>query len=258
MNAELEPIGARGTSGAALERISEAIRQGEFMPGDRLPSERVLAQQLQVSRQTVRKAIQALVEAGVVEVLSGQGARSGARVRSNFVPLDVDRATMPMPNVGDVADVLEARRMFEPRVAVLAGFLMTNEDYDRIAEVLELQRAATTLHGIRQLDIRFHLAIAQAAHNQTIVEVMHTMMRRLDIARHVVTLDEADEACATIDIHERTLAALASRDQSRIEATMDEHLRMMEVAWERATGRALPRAVPSFLLRPPEAEPLGL
>lgn len=248
MTTELDPVGTRGATGAALERIAEAIRQGDFGPGDRLPSERALAQQLQVSRQTVRKAIHALAAAGVVEVVSGQGAHSGARVTTNYVPPDLDGGRQPPPNLGEIAGVLEARRMFEPRVAVLSGYLMTHEDYDRIAEVLEQQRRATTLDGIRQLDVPFHIAIAQATHNQTIVEVISTLMRHLDIARDVVTMDETDEARATIEIHERTLAAIASRDPRRIEATMDEHLRMMESAWEHATGRPLPRAVPDFLL----------
>lgn len=246
MSVEFEPIGSRGTAGAATERIAAAIRQGRFRVGDRLPSERDLAQQMGVSRQTIRKAIHALADAGVLEILSGKGPRSGARVASDVVPLELGHRMAP-PNIGEIAGVLEARRLFEPRVAVLAGFLMNDQDYQAIHEVLELQRNAPDLEGVRDLDIRFHLAIARATHNRTVVVLMQALMEQLNVARDVVPLD-SEEALLTIAIHERTLEAIASRDQERIEAVMDEHLAMMEAAWQQASGRALPRTVPDFLL----------
>jgi GntR family transcriptional repressor for pyruvate dehydrogenase complex len=248
MAVDLQPIGARGTAGAVLGQLADAIRRGDFATGDTLPSERDLAGQLGVSRQTVRKAVRSLADADVVELITGQGARSGARVKTSFVPLELDRVPRAAPSIGEVAEILEARRLFEPRVAVLAGFMLTAEDYDRIADVIALQRRETTLDGIRKLDIRFHLAVAAATHNGAIVTLMQTLMSQIDIARNVVTLDESSEARDTIDIHERTLKAIASRNQASIETIMDEHMRMLEQAWEDASGHALPRVVPSFLL----------
>jgi len=59
---------------------------------------------------------------------------------------------------------------------------------------------------------------------------------------------EPGEAERAIDIHERTLAAVMSRDLEAIERVMDEHLAILERAWARESGRALPREVPDFLL----------
>lgn len=252
MTISFQPVDARGTTGAVIQRLVAVIRDGHLRVGDRLPSERELAAQLQVSRQTVRKAVHALVEAGVVEVRSGQGARSGAHVRSDVLPPELVGTPVALPNVGEVGSVLEARRMFEPRVAVLAGFLMTDADYHAMRAVIVAQEGAVDdLDQVRRLDSRFHMAIAHATHNPTVVALMQTLMERLDIARFVVPVD-ADEAHETLSIHARTLEAIASRDHRRIEQTMDEHLRQMEVAWERFTGRALPRSVPDFLLAPPQ------
>ncbi len=248
MSVDLQPIGARGTTGAVLGQLADAIRRGDLRVGDSLPSERDLAAQLGVSRQTVRKAVRSLVEADVLEMISGQGARSGARLKTTFVPLYLDRTPRAAPSIGEIAEILEARRLLEPRVAVLAGFMHDANDYDRIEAVIALQRQETTLAGIRQLDIRFHLAVAAATHNGAIIALMQTMMGQIDVARDVVTLDERSEARETLDMNERTLRAIASRDQASIEAVMDEHLRMLETAWEHSSGRALPRVVPSFLL----------
>ena len=241
MAANFQPLETQGTTDAVLRRIAAAISQGHFMPSDRLPSERDLAAQLGVSRQTARNAVRVLAEAGVVTVISGQGAGSGARVLSNYVPLDLVGADRPQPDFREVASVLEARRLLEPNVAVLAGFKMIDEDYDAMHEVIELQKAASDLEGIRSLDIRFHLAIAAAAHNRVITALMQDLMQRLDVARHVVSVDSETEARETIDIHERTLEAILSRDSERTERVMDEHLGMLEDAWELASSRALPR-----------------
>lgn len=241
MATNFEPLETQGTTGVVVRRIAGAISQGHFVPGDRLPSERDLASQLAVSRQTARNAIKALVDAGVVTVISGQGAGSGARVLSNYVPLYLVGGDRPQPDFREVASVLEARRMIEPNVAVLAGFKMIDEDYDAMREVIELQKAAPDLEGNRSLDIRFHLAIAAAAHNPVITALMQDLMQRLDVARHVVSVNSKTEARATIDIHERTLEAILSRDPERIEQVMDEHLSMLEDAWELASSRTLPR-----------------
>lgn len=244
MATTFEPLQSQGTTEVVVQRIAATISQGLFTVGERLPSERRLAAQFGVSRQTARSAMRALVTAGVVEVVSGQGAGSGARIVSNDVPLQLFGGNREQPDFREVASVLEARRMIEPNVAVLAGYRMIDEDYEAMREVIELQRAAPDLEGIRNLDIRFHLAIAAAAHNRVITAQMQSLMQQLDIARHVVSMDSETEARATIEMHERTLEAILSRDPNRIERVMDEHLRMMEDAWEQASSREFPRYFP--------------
>jgi DNA-binding FadR family transcriptional regulator len=236
------PLGERGTTGAVVQRIASAIRSGHLAVGERLPSERALAAQLGVSRQTVRKAIRELVEAEILELRSGRGAH----VMSDVVPLTLPGAATGPPEVGEISGILEARRLFEPRVAVLAGFLMTDRDYAAMAEVIDEQRGAD-VETVRRLDLRFHLLIAQATHNPTVVALMQALLERLDVVRYIVPTAPG-EAPETVRMHELTLEAIASRDHARIEATMDEHLRLMESAWESFSGRALPREVPDFLV----------
>jgi DNA-binding FadR family transcriptional regulator len=88
--------------------------------------------------------------------------------------------------------------------------------------------------------------IARASGNSTIVSLMRTLLRRLEIARDLA-LHEPPTASWVIDIHQRTLAAIRSADHERIEHVMDEHLAAMEKAWERATDRVLVRPIPDFL-----------
>jgi GntR family transcriptional repressor for pyruvate dehydrogenase complex len=238
--------GGRGSVQDVVASLSESIRRGDLRFGDRLPAERTLAARLDVSRTTLRKGIRVLADAGVLEIQSGAGRRSGSVVRSELVPAELLRpATMP---IGEISDVLQARRLFEPRVAQLAGFAATEEDLAEIARVLDQQREAAArgdIAGVRGLDPSFHLAIARATHNETVVALMQTLLQRLNLPRQPSVAE--GEAEWTIEIHSRTLAAIAGRDPYRIEVTMDEHLGMLERSWQLDHGRDLPREVPDFL-----------
>jgi DNA-binding FadR family transcriptional regulator len=236
----------RGTVPQVVERIVEPIRLGRLRYGDRLPSERALAQQLGVSRETVRKAVRTLSEAGVVEVTSGKGSMSGIHVRSDLIPPELLHGPARVP-IGEISGVLEARRLFEPRVAQLAGLLATEEDFAALQEIIDTQRElADDPQRVRELDAPFHLALARATHNATVVALMQTLFQRLEVAKRFAI--EPGEAERAIEIHERTLSALMGRDPGAIEVAMDEHLSILERAWERESGRALPRSVPAFLL----------
>jgi GntR family transcriptional regulator, transcriptional repressor for pyruvate dehydrogenase complex len=243
-----QPLEARGTVPQVVESIVEPIRLGRLRVGDRLPSERTLAQQLRVSRETVRKAVRTLVDAGVLEVTSGKGSMSGIHVRSDLIPPELLQGAARVP-IGEISGVLEARRVFEPRVAQLAGLLATEEDFAALEEIIEAQRqVAGDPQRVRDLDAPFHLALARATHNATVVALMQTLFQRLEVAKRFEI--EPGEAERAIEIHERTLAALMSRKLDAIEVAMNEHLSILERAWECESGRALPRRVPAFLLPP--------
>jgi GntR family transcriptional repressor for pyruvate dehydrogenase complex len=243
---EFQQIEARGTVRQVVELIAEPIRLGRLRFGDRLPSERTLAQQLGVSRETVRKAVRALVEGGVLEVTSGRGPLSGIHVRSDLIPPELLSRPATLP-IGEISGVLESRRLFEPRVAQLAGLLANEDDFAALQQVVDLQRAqADDPQRVRDLDAPFHLALARATHNATVVALMQTLFQRLEVAKRFGI--EPGETERAIEIHERTLRALLTRDPEVIDRVMDAHLSILERAWERESGRALPRTVPDFLL----------
>jgi GntR family transcriptional regulator, transcriptional repressor for pyruvate dehydrogenase complex len=243
---EFKQVEARGTVGQVVELIAEPIRLGRLRFGDRLPSERTLAAQLGVSRETVRKAVRTLADAGVLEITSGRGSQSGVHVRSDLIPPELQHGPADLP-IGEISGVLESRRLFEPRVAQLAALLATEDDFAGMQTVIDAQgEFVDSPQRVRDLDAPFHLALARATHNATVVALMQTLFQRLDVAKHIAI--EPGEAPRAIEIHERTLAALMSRDLDAIERVMDAHLSILERAWERESGRGLPRKVPDFLL----------
>lgn len=250
-DAAFTPVAPRRTFEGAVEQIAERVRLGELAAGDRLPSERDLAAAMQISRPTLREAVRVLADAGVLTVRPGSAG--GTFVASDYVPIELLRSKSDL-RLGEVAGVLEARRLIEPRVAQLAAVNAREEDFAHLARLIEAQKALldegdVLAHEDRflQLDTQFHVRIARATGNSTIVSLMRTLLRRLEIARDLA-LHEPPTAPWVIDIHEQTLAAIRSADHDRIEQVMDEHLSAMERAWERATDRQLVRPIPDFML----------
>lgn len=250
MTGAFEPVATRRTFEEAVEQIAEKIKTGDVTPGDRLPSERDLASQMRISRPTVREAVKVLAEAGVLEVRRGQSG--GIFVRSELVPRDLLRTQWEI-RVSEVSGVLEARRLLEPRVAQLAAVHASDDDFSAMRATIDRQRelakeADFLAHEdlFLQLDLKFHLVIARATGNSTVVSLMRSLFRRLEIARdmalHAETIPDW-----VIDVHERTLDAIRAADFGAIDTVMDEHLAQLEQVWERETGRGLVRPLPDFL-----------
>lgn len=245
------PVQTRRTFEEAAEQIADKVRLGELHVGDKLPGERALATQMQISRPTLREAVKVLVDAGVLAVRRGPGG--GMFVATDVVPIELVRQRSVL-RLGEVVEVLEARRMLEPRVAQLAAVRATDADVaalqrsiDAMRELVDAGQALKREDRFLQLDVQFHLCLARAAANPTVEELMRSLFRRLEIVRdmamHVPFVPEW-----TIDVHERTVAAVRAGDLEEVEAVMDEHLGKLERTWEEETTRALVRPLPDFLL----------
>jgi len=250
MEATFAPVGPRRTFEGAVEQIAQRIRLGELGEGDRLPSERDLAAAMQISRPTLREAVQVLADAGVLTVRTGSAG--GTFVASGYVPFELLRSKSEL-RMDEVAGVLEARRLIEPRVAQLAAVNARDEDFAKLQASIDEQQALLAEGDVLanedlflQLDTQFHVRIAHASGNTTIVALMEDLLKRLEIARDMA-LHQAPIPEWAIDIHERTLAAIRSADYERIEIVMDEHLAGMERHWEQETQRVLVPEIPDFL-----------
>ncbi|MHB1467816.1 MAG: FadR/GntR family transcriptional regulator [Solirubrobacteraceae bacterium] len=230
--------GERGTVADVVLEIASSVQRSELRLGDQLPAERELAQQLGISRTTVRKGLGRLRELGLVESRSGRGRLSGTFVVSELVPPELLGTPQPV-SFDEISDVLIARREVEVNVALLASEVAGDEDIRRMREVLYEQIAAREdVLRVRQLDPSFHLAIARATHNDVVVALMQMLLRRLEVSRYPPA--PPGEAHSTVEMHEATIDAIISRDEARVRRTMREHLEVLEHIWEATTGRQMP------------------
>jgi DNA-binding FadR family transcriptional regulator len=234
MTAVFRPVTTLRTFEEAVDQIAYAVRIGDLAVGERLPPERTLAATMEISRPTLREAVRLLVRAGVIRV--DPGPAGGMFVVSDSIPAELLQARVQL-RINEVAAVLEARRAFEPQTAQLAGRFASESDFRRMRSTIEGQHQSLgDRERLNQFEERFHLYLARATSNATIVEVTQTLLRKLAIAWDIgKRLPHDDEA--GIAMHEQTLEALMSRDADAIDEAMDAHLGLLEHLWEHETGR---------------------
>lgn len=167
----LEPLGSRRAGERIAERLATAIALGQYWPGQRLPSERRLAELLGVSRSTVRDALHLLTEQGLLVI--HRGATGGAFVAPASRPVEgaVIRRTL-LPGWSRLSQLLDFRCAVESQIARLAAERRTGEEAERILRLAsEYLTSGPTREQSSAVDRALHDAIAQAVHNPFWVEL---------------------------------------------------------------------------------------
>jgi DNA-binding FadR family transcriptional regulator len=146
-------------------RLGTAIRLGLLAPGERLPPERQLAEQLGISRSTLRHAITALVEA---KLLFAQRGRGGGTFVTVEPPLTGGTGTLG----AEARDVLDRRLAVEAGAVVLACERAEADDLGALGALADEMAAGQDFGRYRRADVRFHLALAEAARSHALVADM--------------------------------------------------------------------------------------
>lgn len=163
-----QKIHTKKKSVSVAEQIMGAIQKGEYQIGEKLPSERQMAQQTGVSRASVREALSALELAGAIKSKSGDGIYVCHLGESASTALHV--SSILWKNESPF-EVLEVRKILEPAIAELAADRATLRDIQRMKEALaEMHRAVAIKDESRfhQADQEFHMGLARATHNSAL------------------------------------------------------------------------------------------
>lgn len=174
----LAPVKLSTAGEHIADRLVTAIALGEFVPGQRLPAERELAALLEVSRSTVREALQRLQAAGYVITRRGRGG--GTFVRTGQGP-DADemiRRTL-LPAWEELSELLDFRLLVEAMIARAAADRRDEKDIAAIRDAADAYERAVDRDASRHADHALHVAIAQATHNARLVELSARIRREV-------------------------------------------------------------------------------
>ncbi len=215
------PVPVRNAFEVTVERLASPIRLGMLRSGDQLPSERELAELFEVSRVTLREAIKALREVGLVESRRGRGGGTFVCTppsRRSRGPRQIGRA------MGDsLQDALTFRRVVEPGAAELAAMRTLTAD-DRTALKRYLDDAATATAKKRRLaDSRLHLAIAASAGSPTLAAAVADVQLRLDEMLRAIPVLSANIAHSDQQ-HAVIVDAVLGGDADTARSAMAEHV----------------------------------
>jgi GntR family transcriptional repressor for pyruvate dehydrogenase complex len=178
--AVLRPVRGHHAFEGCVEQLATAIRLGVYPVGTLLPPERELAERLAVSRATLREAIAALRQAGLVETRRGRGggSRVTSKARGRFTG-GLSRVTAATKS--EWLDALEFRRVVEPGAAHLAASHdLTESDREWLVATEAAVQAASGKRAHRQADSRLHLTIASLSGSARLQEAVTSVQSTLD------------------------------------------------------------------------------
>jgi len=217
------PPDQNGRAGRLYQQIAQkmtaTIKRGVWRRGQRMPSERDLAERYHVSRPTIREAIIALELSGLVEVRQGSGVYVTGWNKESAAGLMRELDT-------GAFELTEARRIFEGETAALAATAITDEQLQQLAELYAVMADKNTPdEEADRADRQFHLTVAQATQNSAIAGVVESLwdMRyasplcRAILARAAIMRPVARE-------HQSILKTLQARDPKAAREAMRAHL----------------------------------
>lgn len=220
--AKFEPIeSAERLYVKVARRVEEMIASRQILPGEKLPSERHLAEMLKVSRPTIREAMIALEVSGLIDVRTG----SGIYVVDNPESTDSQR---PLTDEGiGPFEILEMRLLIEPEACALAADRMTPTQLAEIKAIYEQMEQAERTPDMEEVDLRFHTAIGRATENTAIASAIswlwalraHSVLSK---GFHRLIRDEG--VYPVLNEHAAIVAALEARDPEASREAMRAHL----------------------------------
>jgi len=219
-------------SDKVTEKLTEAILSGHFPPGTRLPSERELGEQLEVSRTVIREAVRSLTAHGLVTVTSGRGVEVSREPRKG--PVQSMRLMVRGYGEIDYTKVHEVRVPLEVQTAALAAQRRDEKAVERLRKICDAhaeQLAAGDLVGASKSDLAFHDEIAALADNPLLLAMYHSLADVLKDVRTpaVHSLEVADSG---LRAHRWLLDCIAAGDAEAARGAMAKHLSEAEKIWQ--------------------------
>lgn len=218
-------------------QLVELIEKRGLGPGDRLPTERELAEMLGVSRVPVRDAIRTLAAQGVVEARRGRGTFVAAR----GIEAAVGQATTALRGEDTFADLFAVRRLLEPAAAQWAARHIDAAGSERLEAIVAAMEAIgrasrPDLYRMADLDAEFHIVVADFAHNTVLLRLMEALQ---DLHREQLETSSRyrGRLAETVADHRRIVDAVVAGDPVGADLAMTDHLTRSEAAHFRARSR---------------------
>jgi GntR family transcriptional regulator, transcriptional repressor for pyruvate dehydrogenase complex len=218
----LSPDSRRPLPELIEQKLRELIISKTFEAGDRLPTEPVLAEKLDVARSSLRTALQRLQLQGIVEVRRGLGWYVR---RTDLTAVDEHLEARLAARQFSQTDLLEARIALEITAASLAAARADDGELDELAKLSRrYQRAAVDdTQEVLEADEEFHQALVRASHNELLVQMYQALVPGLrDCRRHAHPSREVHNRSA--NDHEQVVWFLRRRDELGVKSTLTTHL----------------------------------
>lgn len=211
-----------------VDQIKEMVRVGQIKKGDKLPTERVMAEELQVSRTSIREAMRALEVVGLIE--SRQGAGNYIREEFDDVLLEPLSIVFMLQN-GTNKDIFELREVLELSTIFLSVMRISDEELKKLSELVERFKTSRDEEENVKIDSEFHSIIVKGANNVLITNLLEGVSELVDKfiseGRRAILSDEGNRG-KLLDFHEKIYLAIKNRDAYSAYTHMQEHFQLIK------------------------------
>ncbi|MGE3305581.1 MAG: FadR/GntR family transcriptional regulator [Rhizobiaceae bacterium] len=234
----LSPVASLTTAETVERHLERLILAGVLRPGEKLPPERILSEELGVSRNVLRSALKSLSERELLRSTQGGGNyisdRIGSRVSDPLAALFSQH-----PKALD--DFMEFRAEFEGSACYLAAARATGPDIAALQMIFDRMEAAHLAGDMRVesvLDTDFHMAIAEMSHNTVFIHISHSLgviMQQELLNIRLMLFDDGNGANGSADQqvvleqHRAILNAIRAKDSRKATAAMRDHLSFVQI-----------------------------
>lgn len=240
-----EPIRPKKISDEIVAQLKSSVFQGKLKPGEKLPPERELARSLNVSRVSLREALNTLQGMGLLEIQ--QGNRTFVRpitTRSTYDPLVSFSKSSPQ----NVLKIIEIRKYLEMGCTALAAERATDKEIRQIESILKQMEEDFGKNRLgAKSDLDFHSMIAEATHNEAYIHMMKTMYDLLQEELRIAwagVFRIRERRKALLEQHRNIVAAIREHDSRRGAKEAFRHLCFVEENWQDTlTGKNNGKAV---------------
>lgn len=210
-----------------VEQIQHQIYSGQLQTGDKLPSERDLTEQLNVSRASVREALRALEITGLIETRQGEG---------NFINGSFENAllqpmkAMFMLNKGKPKDLLDFRSNLEMLASELAASSITDDQCLQLRAILDELREAREESHKAELDMKLHYFIAEITDNILVINILSiisSMLEEFIQTSRLKILENPDNRAILMKNHEDVVESIISKNPEKAKMAMKSHMDMI-------------------------------
>lgn len=232
---DLKPIKTKKIYEEIVEQVRDLLSEGGLKPGDKLLSERELAERLQVSRASVREALRSLEMMGYIEIRTGEGTFVREASIEDFVkPL----AMVLGLEKRAFFHVYEVRRILETAAAALAANRATDDDLQSMEEALEMMENNLAT-AADPADSAFHYAVAEATHNPVLIKLMNTISDSVHQSVHMARsklFENTENVAKLLEQHRAVLDAIRAKDPQLARQQMSTHLAFAEDEMSKEIG----------------------
>ena len=214
-----------------IEVIKDKIKKGKIKKGDKLPSEREMAESLGLSRASVREALRALEVIGLIKSIQG----AGNYIRTNFDNSLIEPLSlMFMLQESSVKEMYDLRETLELQCVKLSARYIEENELGLLTAILNRMYLAKTEEESLELDIEFHYLIAKTSRNMLLINVLEVLSQLMDEfirKSRMQILHEGNTRENLLEIHENLLRALKCREEAKASQAMKEHFDLIRKAY---------------------------